>query len=298
MNILIPGGTGFLGQVLEDYFKNQDHNVKILTRKPLAENHHFWNAQSVGEWTQWIDWADVVINLAGKSVDCRYTKKNRNAILNSRVESTAVLAQAIQQSENPPSVWINSSSATTYIHAETEQMTEDRGIIGDDFSMNICKQWEHEFFKHDLHRTRRVAMRTAIVLGKSDGAYPQLKKIAGLFLGGKQGNGRQYVSWIHTLDFCRAVEFIIEHKALVGAVNLSAPTPVRNKQFMQKLRISLKKKWGFGMSKWMLELGAAIIKTETELLLKSRNVVPERLLEHGFTFEFATVDEALGELVG
>lgn len=295
-HILMAGGTGFLGQVLTRYFEGMGFQIKNLTRNPTRDTDIFWNAKELGDWTKEIAWADVVINLTGKSVDCRYTPKNQKEIIDSRVQSTNILAEAIEAAEEPPALWINAASATIYIHSETQQMTEDEGIIGDDFSMNVCKKWEAAFFRTNLDHTRRVALRTSIVLGKKGGAYPKLKQLTNLFFGGKQGNGDQFISWIHELDFCRAVDFIIHHPNLVGAINIAAPQPIRNKNFMAVLRKSLGKKMGIGQSKWVLELGAKIVGTETELVLKSRNVIPERLLEKGFDFQFNTVEASLADL--
>lgn len=296
MKILLAGGSGFLGQLLSTYFLQQGDELKILTRTPKRPNEIYWDGRQLGDWISEIEWADAVINLTGKSVDCRYTEKNRQLILNSRIESTAILAKAIATADNPPEIWINSSSATIYVHSESQQMTEDEGIIGDDFSMNICKKWEEEFFKIDLNTTRRVAIRTSIVLGKNAGAYPKLKTLTRLFLGGKQGNGRQFISWIHADDFCRSVHFILHHPEIVGPINLVAPNPETNKNFMSELRKSLKRPFGIGQPIWLLEVGAVIVQTETELLLKSRNVAPERLLEKRFEFLYPTLASALKNL--
>lgn len=294
--ILIPGGKGFLGQCLARYFTGMGCEVRILSRQPQRINEFYWDNNAIGEWIAEVEWADVLINLTGKSVDCRYTEKNKRKILNSRIDSTEILAKAIQKCENPPELWLNASSATIYVHSETQQMTEDEGIIGDDFSMNVCKSWEDKFFKAELQSTRRVALRTSIVLGKNGGAYPKLRQLTRLFMGGKQGNGNQFVSWIHAVDFCKAVDFIMEHPEIVGPINIAAPNPVRNNDFMKFLRKSLGRSFGIGQSKWLLELGAKIIGTETELLLKSRNVIPERLTEKGFVFQYNSVESCLNSL--
>lgn len=292
-HILIAGGTGFLGQALEKYFSEQGKMVRILTRKPNKSNHVYWDAQHLGEWMQEMEWADVLINLAGKSVNCRYSEKNKQDILSSRIDSTQILCTAITKSENPPKLWLNSSSATTYVHSETQQMTEDEGVIGDDFSMNVCKRWEDTFFQCQLNHTRKVALRTSIVLGSDGGALPMLKRISRFGMGGKHGNGKQFFSWIHQEDFCRALDHIIQHADIVGPVNVTAPHPVRNIELMEGIRRRYRIPFGISQPKWLLEFGAAIIGTETELLLKSRNVVPERLLESGFNFEFETIQKAL-----
>ncbi|UKN01042.1 TIGR01777 family oxidoreductase [Paracrocinitomix mangrovi] len=292
-HILIAGGTGFLGQALENYFTDKGKEVKILSRSGKAENHIKWDGKQPGDWLAEIEWADVIINLSGKSVDCRYTEKNKKAILASRIDSTKAICKSITMADKPPQLWINASSATTYVHSESQQMTEDEGIIGDDFSMNVCKQWENEFFNCQLDHTRRVAIRTSIVLGNNGGAFPKLKTITRCLMGGKQGNGQQYFSWIEINDFCKAIEFIINHPEIVGPINVTAPNPVRNYYLMQQLRKHLKVPLGIPQPKWLLELGAKIIGTETELLLKSRNVIPEKLTEVGFKFEHEKIDDFL-----
>lgn len=292
-HILIAGGNGFLGQCLYEYFTEKGKKVRLLVRNPKFSHEILWDGKHFGEWTSQIEWADVLINLAGKSVDCRYTEKNKVAILSSRIDSTRVLCEAIQKAENPPSVWINSSSATTYVHSESQQMTEDEGIIGDDFSMNVCKQWEATFFQCQLNHTRCVATRTSIVIGRTGGAYPMLRRITAMFLGGRQGNGNQFFSWIAVQDFCRAMQFIIEHPELVGPINVTAPNPIRNKDLMKLIRKKMGIPFGIPQPKWILELGARLIGTETELLLKSRNVIPEKLEEAGFKFECSHIANSL-----
>lgn len=296
MKIIIAGGTGFLGKALENHFKN--HEVWILTRNPNRTNEIFWDAKTLGDWTDSLENADVLINMTGKSVDCRYNDKNRTEILRSRIDSTNVLQRAVDNCKNPPKTWLNSSSATIYIHAETQLMTEASGIIGDDFLMNICKSWEKAFFATTSPQTRKVALRTAIVLGREGEAFHKLKTITRLGLGGQQGNGRQKMSWIHVEDFCRAVEFIINDEKINGEINISALNPIDNQSFMKILRDKLKVPFGLPAPAFLLEIGTLFLQTETELLLKSRNVYPERLLNYGFRFRFETVEKALGELVG
>jgi uncharacterized protein len=295
MKIIIAGGSGFLGKSLENHFKN--HEVWILSRNPKRPNEILWDAKTLGNWTESLEKADVIINMTGKSVDCRYNDKNRAEILRSRIDSTNILQMAVDKCKNPPKTWLNSSSATIYVHAETQLMTEANGIIGDDFSMNICKSWEEAFFAMPSPQTRKVALRTAIVLGREGEAFHKLKTITRLGLGGQQGNGRQKMSWVHVEDFCRAVEFIINDEKINGKINISAPNPIDNQSFMKILRDKLKMPFGISSPTFILKIGTLLLQTETELLLKSRNVYPERLLNYGFRFRFETVDEALGELV-
>jgi len=297
MKIIIAGGTGFLGESLEKYFVNKNYEVKILTRTPKRKNEIFWDAKTIGNWKNELKNTDVLINLAGKSVDCRYNDKNKKEIYNSRISSTKVLQQAINECQNPPKIWLNASSATIYVHSETHLNTERNGIIGDDFSMNICKSWEKEFFKTENQNIRKVALRTSIVLGKNGGAFPKFKQITKLGLGGKQGRGNQMMSWIHIDDFCEAVNFIIQNEKLEGAINITAPKPFSNKQMMNQLQKKLKVPFGIPSSIWLLELASIFIKTETELMLKSRNGYPEVLLENGFKFRYPSFDNALNQLV-
>lgn len=295
-NIMIAGGNGFLGKELELYFLGKGDSIKTLTRRPAKSHHIAWDGKTLGKWQKELEEIDILINLCGKSVDCRYTAANREKILNSRVDSTSVLNKAIQASQNPPKVWLNASSATIYMHAEKELMTESTGIIGDDFSMSVCKTWEETFFSADLPHTRQVAIRTSIVLGNRGGAFPKLRQITKLGLGGYQGRGDQKVSWIHIDDFCKAVDFVINRDELSGSVNITSANPVENKNFMTNVRKRFNVPFGIDQPKALLELGAIFMKTETELLLKSRNVYPERLLDAGFQFKYPTIDVALKHL--
>ncbi|AZA88749.1 TIGR01777 family protein [Chryseobacterium shandongense] len=296
MKIIITAGTGFLGKNLEKYFTEKGHQVYILTRNPKRKNEIFWDAKTLGEWKGVLENADVIINLAGKSVDCRYTEKNKQEIYSSRINSTRILQQAIDQCTHKPKIWLNASSATIYIHSEKNVNTEENGIIGDDFSMNICKSWENEFSKSETENVRKVALRTSIVLGNNGGAFPKLKMLTKFGLGGKQGRGNQKVSWIHIQDFCRAVEFIINDENIFGKINITAPNPLANQEFMKSLRKEMKVPFGLNAPVWQLEIASIFLKTETELLLKSRNVYPEKLLKDGFQFLFPDVESAFHNL--
>ncbi len=283
--IIIAGGTGFLGRALSDFFKKKGDTVLVLTRTPRQKNHLYWDGMQEGKWISHLEKADILINLAGKSVDCRYHAKNKNAILSSRLNSTHLLNKVMAQLSNPPKIWLNASSATTYIHAETIKMTEAKGIIGDDFSMGVCKQWEAAFFEKPIVGCRKVAMRTSIVLGDDGGAFPKLKILTRLGFGGKQGRGNQMVSYIFIQDFCRAVDFIIQQPNISGPVNITSPSPIPNILFMEALRKRFKMPFGLNIGRPLLELGAWLSGTETELLLKSRFVYPEILIKKGFVFK-------------
>lgn len=295
--IIIAGGSGFLGQVLENYFSAKGFIVKILTRNPKSANELYWNAKDLGEWTKSLENAEAIINLTGKSVDCRYTDTNKKMIYDSRIDSTHVLGLAINLCENPPKVWFNSSTATIYEGSLTYENDEENGIIGNDFSMNIAKSWEEAFYSITNPNTRKIALRTAIVLGKKGGALIPLRKLTRFGLGGKQASGTQKVSWIHEQDFARAIEFLMNNENLRDNFNLSVPKPTINKVLMKTLRKTLNIPFGISHPTWLLQFGAKLIGTETELVLKSRNVIPKRLLDNGFKFKFETIESSLFDLI-
>lgn len=298
--LIIAAGTGFLGNVLIQHFKNKFEEIIVLTRGKSETKNQIkyvnWDAKSFSGWEKELENVDVVINLAGKSVDCRYTEKNKAEILASRIESTKILNEAILKGENPPIHFINSSTATIYRHSEDKEMDEYSGEIGNDFSMNVAKSWEETFYEVETPKTLKTAIRTSIVLGKNGGAFIPLKKLTQFGLGGKNGNGKQFISWIHEKDFARAIAFIIE-KELTGSINVVSPKPIRNEEFMKKLQKAIGVPFGLPFSKSMLKFGAKIIKTETELVLKSRNVIPKRLTENGFQFEFSDLEKTFENLL-
>jgi len=294
--IIIAGGTGFIGNALEEHFVKSGDQVQILTRKPSAANHIYWDGKTLGNWVNDLDGADVLINLCGKSVDCRYTQKNKKAILHSRIDPTNLLNHALQTIDNPPIIWLNASSATIYLASWDNVMTEANGIVGDDFSMAVCKEWEHAFYNLTLPNTRKVSLRMSIVLGQNEGALPKYKQITKLGLGGCQGNGKQLVSWVHIEDVCSSISFLIDNKHITGPVNITSPHIVENRTFMFSLRQHLGMSWGLPQPKLLLDLGAFFLRTETELLMKSRNVYPEKLLDNGFQFKYSDLDSAFKHL--
>ncbi|WP_340202176.1 TIGR01777 family oxidoreductase [Ascidiimonas sp. W6] len=299
--IIIAGGTGFLGNVLIEYFKAKTVHFVILTRGKTVQKENVkyinWDGTHLTGWESHLENADVLINLTGKSVDCRYHKKNKLEILNSRVNATNVLQKAIEKCKTPPAIWLNASTATIYKHSEDTPMTEKSGEIGDDFSMGVAKKWEQSFFKKSLQKTRKIALRTSIVLGKNGGAFIPLKNLTRFGLGGKQGKGTQMVSWIHEIDFARAIEFILNTPNLEGVINVTVPTPVKNKNFMKSLRKTMNKPFGLWAPALLLKIGAFFIRTETELILKSRYVIPLKLQEAGFQFNFKSPAKAFQNLL-
>jgi uncharacterized protein (TIGR01777 family) len=295
--IIIAGGSGFLGKVLERYFTDKGYIVKTLTRTPKQNNDVYWNAKDLGNWTKDLENTEALINLTGKSVDCRYTEANKKEILDSRINSTNLLGLAVNLCKNPPKVWFNSSTATIYKSSLVKQNTEETGDIGDDFSMNIAKSWENAFYSINNSKVRKIALRTSIVMGKNGGAITPLKNLTKLGLGGKQASGNQKVSWIHELDFARAIHFLMNNNELDGNFNLSVKNPTNNKILMQTMRKVLKVPFGISHPIWLLKFGAKLIGTETELVLKSRNVIPKRLLDNGFKFLYQDIDLALENLL-
>jgi len=290
--IIIAGGTGFVGQYLNKKFIAFGYEVIIISRQ---KNHINWDNTPLI--IEALENAEILINLAGKSVDCRYNKKSKEEIYNSRIDTTEILGIALLQCKNPPPLWINSSTATIYRHAEDRPMTESAGKIGKGFSVNVATNWEKTFFDFKLPNTRQVALRMAIVLGNNGGVIKPLKNLVRFGLGGKQGSGNQMFSWIHIDDVFNAITFIQQHSELNGVLNTAAPNPVNNKTLMQMLRNQMGAKIALPLPTWLLHIGAVLIKTETELILKSRWVIPERLLNAGFQFKYATLDSALKAII-
>jgi uncharacterized protein len=290
--IVIAGGTGFIGNHLVDDFKKAGYEVLIISRR--SGTIRWSNFQGI---LSALENADLVVNLAGKSVDCRYSAKNKKKILTSRTQTTKLLGQAIELCKTPPNLWINASTATIYRHAEDRPMTEDKGEIGSGFSVDVATQWEKTFFSFHLKQTRQVVLRMAIVLGKGGGVIRPFLNLVRFGFGGRQGNGRQMFSWIHITDVFNIILFIGDHRELSGVYNCSAPNPVSNTILMRTFREKTKTKFGLPSPAWLLSIGAIIIKTETELILKSRWVIPEKLLQAGYTFKYPSLDEALENIL-
>jgi hypothetical protein len=308
MKIVIPGGSGQVGTVLARAFHKRGDEVVVLSRKPIKESWRGveWDGETLGDWVSEIEGADALINLAGQSVNCRYNDQNRRLIKDSRVKSTKVVGDAIAQAWKPPRVWLQASTATIYAHRYEAANDEATGIIGGSepnapdtwrFSIDVATSWERALKESPTPNTRRVAMRTAIVMHPDAGSpFDILLRLVKLGLGGQAGDGRQYMSWIHGRDLVRAVLWLIEHDELEGPVNLASPNPLTNAEFMRALRSAWGMPFGLPATEWMLELGAFILHSETELILKSRRVVPARLLQSGFSFEFPTWPEAARDL--
>ncbi len=308
MKIVIPGGSGQVGNLLARAFVADDHEVVVLSRNPSPAPWPVlsWDARTIGPWASAIDGADVVINLAGRSVNCRYNANNRRLIVESRVQSTQAVGAAIARAARPPRVWLQASTATIYAHRYDAPNDEKTGLLGGSepnapdtwrFSIDVAKAWEHAALAADVPHTRKVLLRSAMTMSPDKGGiFDVLLGLVRRGLGGSCGDGRQYVSWIHDRDFIRSIYWMIEHAELMGPINLCAPNPEPNAEFMSTLRLAWGTRIGLPASRWMLALGAFFMRTETELILKSRRVVPGTLLESGFRFEYPTWRQAAEDL--
>ena len=304
--IIIAGGSGFLGSVLAEYFSEKGIEIVILTRNPRWRTglvrEVYWDGTTTGDWIKDLEGTRALINLAGISVNCRYHARNRKRMLDSRLASTRVLGEAIGRCAKPPPVWLNSSTATIYKHTFGPAWDEAGDIGGcaeakDLFSVRVATEWERVLNEANTPRTRKFALRSAMVLGHArNSVLPNLLRLGRLGLGGSMAGGRQFVSWIHQEDFCRAIDWILEHEGLSGPVNLAAPNPVTNEEFMTTIRKVCRAPFGLPASRWMLEIGAFLMRTETELLIKSRRVAPGKLLANGFNFRHPDLLPAIEQL--
>lgn len=308
MRIVIPGGSGQVGTILARAFHGDGHDVVILSRQPQVHPWRVvaWDGVTLGPWRCAIDGADVVINLAGRSVNCRYNAANRHDILQSRIASTRIVGEAIARATRPPRAWLQASTATIYMHRFDAANDERSGALGGNesnapsswrFSIDVARAWEQAFADAVTDATRKVALRSAMTLSPDGGGvFDTLLALVRRGLGGSLGNGRQFMSWIHYEDFVAAVRWLIAREDIDGIVNIASPNPLPNADFMRILREAYGVPFGLPAAEWMLEIGAAFMRTETELILKSRRVVPRRLLEEGFTFTFPDWRDAAPDL--
>jgi uncharacterized protein (TIGR01777 family) len=308
VKVVLPGGSGQVGALLARTFAGDGHEVVVLSRGAEPGPGRFvpWDARTLGPWAAELDGADVVVNLAGRSVNCRYTDENRRQILDSRVASTRVVGEAIARAARPPRVWLQASTATIYAHRYDAPNDEATGIIGGQepdapkswgFSIEVAKAWERTLDEAPTPATRKVKLRATLILGpERGGIFDTLLGLVRRGLGGTAGSGRQYMSWMHDADFARAVQWLIEHEEIDGVVNVGAPHPLPNAEFMRVLREAWGTRIGLPATEWMLALGALAMGSETELALKSRRVVPARLLDSGFSFLFPHWPDAARDL--
>ena len=310
LRIVIPGGSGQVGTLLARHFHGLGHRVTVLSRRPrpAAWKTVLWDGISAGEWVAELEGSDVCINLTGRSVNCRYGAANRREIYDSRILSTRVLGGVIASLKDPPRVWLNASTATIYRHSLDMAMDEATGELGGNevgapdtwnFSIRVARDWEEAFFATATPRTRKVAMRSAVTLSADRGGiFDVLSTLVRRGLGGANGSGKQMVSWVHGEDFVRAVEFLIAEESFAGVVNIASPHPLPNREFMRVLRRAWGVPVGLPAPAWLIEIGCWLMQTESELVLKSRYVVPGRLLDAGFRFHFPDWRAAAADLVG
>jgi uncharacterized protein (TIGR01777 family) len=299
--VILAGGSGYIGNLLANFYQDRAKEVIVLTRgNPMIKGtirYLNWNGKDIGPWAEELNGADLLVNLTGKNVNCRYNQKNKEEILNSRLHATTALGKAIERLWQPPRVWIQSASATIYRHAEDRPMDDLTGEIGTGFSVDVCNAWEKSFWQQSTPSTRKILLRIGIVLGKSDSALPRLLRLTQFGLGGKQGNGKQYMSWIHEADVVAAIDWCYNTEAVTGTFNCTAPQPLPNGDFMKTLRNVCKVPIGIPVPAWLLVIGAWLIGTETELILKSRWVVPTKLMAAGYKFQFPELSSALHDLL-
>lgn len=300
--VVLVGGGGYLGQVLVKHYTYKAKEIIILsrsaTRSKIANCRTVvWDAKSRGSWENELEAADLVVNLCGKNVNCRYTEAAKAEIFRSRLVPTELIGKAIAAQDNPPKLWINLASATIYRHAEDHPQDEETGEIGSGFSVDVCTAWEKTFCEAETPNTRKIVLRTGVVFGSGDGAFPRLKNLVLFGLGGHQGTGTQYVSWIHEQDFARITEWVYEQGKDRQTYNCTSPEAITNKTLMKQIRKTSGIPFGLPSPRWLLEIGAKLIGTETELILKSRWVYPKRLLEEGFVFAFPKAEHAIREIM-
>ena len=309
LRVVIPGGAGYLGRIVAEHLHAKGNAVTVLSRSGAVAPWRVvsWDGADADDWTRELEDADVVINLAGRSVNCRYNAGNRRGILESRIRTTELLGEAISKVQRPPRLWINASTATIYRHSLDREMDEATGELGGvepdapgswRFSVEVATRWEKALFAANTPRTRKIALRSAMVMSaERGGTFDLLLRLVRFGLGGACGSGKQFVSWIHEEDFVRALDYLVEHEEFEGPVNVVSPNPLPNEDFLRALRKAWGARAGLPASQWMLEVGAFFLRTETELILKSRRVVPGLLQVSGFEFQFPEWRGAAEDLV-
>src|SRR5215213_7013282 len=297
--VVLAGGSGFLGRALAREFARAGYEPVVLTRK-LRKNSRvrqaLWDGRTVGAWARELEGAAAVVNLAGRSVDCRHTPEHRREIVESRVDSVEVVGRAIRPCEEPPAVLVQAASLAVYGDAGRRVCCED-APAGRGFPAEVCLRWEQVFDSLELPATRKVLLRIGFVLGRDGGALPLLARLARLYLGGTVGEGHQYISWLHLRDFCRLVLWCVEQESAAGVYNATGPCPVTNAEFMCELRCALKRPWSPRVPAWLVRLGAFFLRTEPALALEGRRCIPERLVEEHFKFLYTNLESALADLL-
>jgi uncharacterized protein (TIGR01777 family) len=297
--IVLAGGSGFIGRALTKEFLARNYEVLVLTRKARKRTDGVreveWDNQHIGEWIQVLDGAEAVVNLTGKNINCRHTPENLREIIDSRVNSVKAIGGAIFHVQKPPRVWVQASAVGFYGDAK-DKWCDENSPAGNNTLAEICQKWEAGFNSASLPKTRKVLLRVGFVLGENGGALPVLKKLTKLFLGGRAGNGKQFISWIHLKDLTQMFVAAVENENLSGIFNAVAPEPVRNKIFMRELRRALHRPWSPPAPKIAVRIGSRLMQSEASLVLASQRCVPKKFLDAGFQFEFADVRAALKNL--
>jgi len=307
--IVLAGGSGFIGRLLTNNLVSGNNDIVVLTRSPGPPGQSIrqvrWDGRTLGEWARELDGARALVNLAGRSVNCRYNARNRREILESRVDSTRVLGEAIARCNKPPPIWLNANTATIYKHTFDQPMDEATGVIGatpeakDEFSIQVARAWEETLFEAATPATRKVALRTGMVFAASKGGvYRVLRGLTQWGLGGSIASGRQFISWVHEIDLCQSVEWLIDRDDFTGPVNVASPNPIPQREMMRIIRRECGVPFGLPATRRMLEVAAYVHRTEAELIIKSRRVVPGRLLAAGFQFRFPRMENAVREIEG
>lgn len=298
--IILAGGSGFLGRALAEESLRAGYEVVVLTRKvrksPSSERQVLWDGRTSGAWTRELEGAKAVVNLAGRSVECRHTRGNRREIIESRVLSVSAVGRALKACASPPKVWVQAGSLAVYGDAG-RRVCDESAPAGSGFPVEVCLRWERAFQALELPATRKVLLRIGFVLGRDGGALPILARLARLYLGGAIGEGRQYISWLHVRDFCRIVLWAVEREDVEGVFNATGPAPVTNAEFMCELRCALKRPWSPRLPAWLVRLGALLLRTEAELALTGRRCIPDRLVERNFKFVYTNLEGALADLL-
>lgn len=301
--IVLAGGSGQIGTALVNHFQNKAEEIVLLSRTAAPRRGNLrtlqWNGTSAGAWAQELDGADLLVNLAGKTVNCRYTEKNKKEILDSRVNSVRALAAAIRLCAEPPALWIQASSAAIYQHSDERPATEADTTDGSGFAEEVSRIWERTFNDETASLTgmRKIVLRVTLVLGPTAGVFPRLRNLVRFGLGGRQGDGTQWVSWVHEADVAGMVEWMATHPELEGPFNCGAPEALRNSEFMRVLRHVCHMPLGLPAPAWMLKIGAWVIGTEAELVLKSRWSLPKKLMDSGYVFRFPTLKAAVTQII-
>ncbi len=287
--LIIAGANGFLGRHITRHFHSMGWEIVGLVRSKNGLDANcspvLWDGKTMGAWSAELDGATALINLAGRSINCRHNKKNRRQIMESRVNSTAILGEALALCSHPPEVWLNASTASVY--ADAEKSPQGEGMkLGQGFFVDVAKGWEGAMMTATVsENVRRIALRTSLVMANEKGTvYDYLLKLSQLFLGGAVGGGKQMVSWVHVEDYCRAVEWLVEHDDIRGVINVTAPDALTNADMMKRFQKLAMRPFGLPATSWMAKLGALVLRTEPSLILKSNWVVPRRLLQNGFVF--------------